>query len=83
MCGWKCPLRFENRKQYGFLLCKKLMKSGVDYNKRENALQSICAFQYKCPKTGLQENTESAKRCYKHQSAVAVDIGGDKETEKC
>lgn len=62
-CGTKCPMRCQDERHFKFLLCRFLMKEGVDYTKLENALTAVCRHQFRCPKTGKQENSEEAKKC--------------------
>lgn len=63
MCGYHCPFA-ERKPCAGFLLCRNMYKSGVNYNDRKNAMSVICAFQKQCMRTGRMENTDSAKACY-------------------
>lgn len=66
-CRYVCPNQMR-KKQYGFLLCKHLMKDSENYNDINNAEKVICAYQYLCPRTNRAENTEYAKECYKYHS---------------
>lgn len=68
MCGYHCPFA-ERKPCAGFLLCKNMYKSGVNYNDRKNAMSVICAFQKQCVRTGRMENTDTAKACYEMRSA--------------
>lgn len=68
MCGYRCPFA-ERKACAGFLLCKNMYKSGVNYNDRKNAMSVICAFQKQCFRTGKMENTDSAKACYEARIA--------------
>ena len=62
-CKFKCPYATRAISING-LLCKDLMKDGVDYNKRENTYNCICIYQQFCFRTQQMENTEMAERCY-------------------
>lgn len=75
MCGYHCPFA-ERKPCAGFLLCRNMFKSGVNYNERKNAMNVICAFQKQCMRTGRMENTDSAKACYEmHVSAHRPTMG--------
>lgn len=53
-----------------FLLCKKQMKGGVNYDDRQNAASVCCLHQHYCPTTGRNENTEEAPKCvHRHKAA--------------
>lgn len=69
MCGYHCPFA-ERKPCAGFLLCRNMYKSGVNYNDRKNAMNVICAFQKQCMRTGRMENTDSAKACYEMRVAA-------------
>lgn len=67
-----CPAALR-KNIHPFLMCTLEMKEGVDYNKRENAIQSICAYQHYCPCTKRTENTADYKECYDRKIAPPVD----------
>lgn len=62
-CNYKCP-NSHRTKHHRFLLCKHLMKDGVNYQDIDNACDVMCAHQHFCPTTKQTENTPQAKECY-------------------
>lgn len=64
MCKtYKCPMAVKMA-QHNFIMCKRLMKDGVNYGIAENAKSCICGYQRKCPETNTMINTLLAKNCY-------------------
>lgn len=61
-----CPYAVRNN--LPFLMCKLLMKEGVDYAKADSGGKAFCAYQHFCPRTKRNENTENARKCYEYHS---------------
>ena len=62
--AWGCPFAdkskyFENR-----LLCKKEIKSNVNYAEAVNFVTAMCLYQKHCSCKNKYLNTEQAKKCY-------------------
>ena len=86
MCNYRCPYA-ERKPCAGFLLCRDLYKEGVNYNIRENAMTVICAFQKQCMRTGMMENTDTAKGCFemrsaRHNEAVPAEVTPEPKTAR-
>ena len=61
--AYKCPYATRMR-QHRYIMCKKLMKSTIDYSLIINACKVFCPYQYLCRISGQTENTDRAKQCY-------------------
>lgn len=68
MAQFVCPYAVR-RRQYKFLMCRKQMEDGIDYNNTANALNAFCAHQRTCKCNNAVINSEGARECYKVQSA--------------
>lgn len=42
------------------------MRTNISYQNIQNAANTFCAYQYRCPCNGQVENTELAKQCYEY-----------------
>lgn len=65
--AYKCPYAVKDVANK-FLMCKTLMKDGVDYTVKENALRCFCAYQRYCKCVSGVINSEGAKSCYEFHS---------------
>lgn len=62
-----CP--FATRMvQHRYIMCKALMKEGVNYADIMNASKVFCPYQYYCRMTGRTENTDRGQDCYSRRA---------------
>nr|DAH14930.1 MAG TPA: hypothetical protein [Bacteriophage sp.] len=69
---YECPYAVR-KPQLDFLLCKLLMKDGVNYFNVREGVTAMCAHQRHCNCTKRVENTEGAQSCYQYHSEQKSD----------
>lgn len=64
-----CPYSYKEKNNQ-ILLCKKLMKDGINYAKLDNATNALCGEQFYCPILKENINTKEAEQCYNRYLAA-------------
>lgn len=64
--AYNCPYAIRLKSIGNVLLCKKIMKQGVDYNLQNNASTVFCCCQRFCRDLRKNVNSDGAKKCYEY-----------------
>lgn len=58
-----CPYAVDLQPRVGYLLCKKFMKEGVDYERGGRAYEAMCPNQELCHVTKRFKSDDNAATC--------------------
>ena len=69
--AWNCPYAAPKKCINNSLVCRKIMKQGIDYNLPQNCYSVFCACQRYCKTEKRVVNSDEAKKCYEYHSQQA------------